>query len=102
MWYNQLKDFLVYKGYSNNDCPCVFIHKSSTGFYIISVYVHDLNIIGTELEINKVQDHFKMEFGIKNLGKTIFLRFTIGAPSYAHSRTPIGLWLVNIREIQYE
>jgi hypothetical protein len=85
MWYNQLKDFLVYKGYSNNDdCPCVFIHKSSTGFYIISVYVHDLNIIGTELEINKVQDHFKMEFGIKNLGKLFFLGLQL-----EHLPTPI-------------
>jgi hypothetical protein len=39
MWYNQLKEFLLNKGYSNNnDCPCVFTHKSSTGFYIILVY----------------------------------------------------------------
>jgi hypothetical protein len=38
MWYNRLNEFLLNKGYSNNDdCPRVFIHKSSTGFYIISV-----------------------------------------------------------------
>jgi hypothetical protein len=54
MWYNRLKELLLNKGYSNNDdCPCVFIHKSSTGFFIISVYVDDLNIIGTELDINE-------------------------------------------------
>jgi hypothetical protein len=42
MWYNRLKEFLVNKGYSNSDdCPCVFIRKSSTGFCIISVYVDD-------------------------------------------------------------
>jgi hypothetical protein len=46
MWYNRLKEFLMDKGYSNSyDCPCVFIKKSSTSFYIISVYVDDLNVI---------------------------------------------------------
>jgi hypothetical protein len=63
MWYNRLKEFLLSKGYSNNDdCPFVFIRKSSTGFCIISVYVDDLNIIGTELDINEAWDHLKMEF----------------------------------------
>jgi hypothetical protein len=71
MWYNQLKEFLLNKGYSNNDdCPCVFLHKSSTGFCFISVYVDDLNIIYTELDINEVRDHLKMEFEMNDLGKT--------------------------------
>jgi hypothetical protein len=36
MWSNQLKEFLMYKGYSNSDdFPCVFIKKSSIGFCII-------------------------------------------------------------------
>jgi hypothetical protein len=73
MWYNRLKEFLLYKGYSNNDdCPYVFIRKSSTRFYIISVYIYDLNIIGTELDINKAQDHLKKEFEMKDLDKTKF------------------------------
>jgi hypothetical protein len=39
MWYNRLSEFLKSKGYTNNDdCPCVFIKRSSTGFCIISVY----------------------------------------------------------------
>jgi hypothetical protein len=54
MWYNRLKEFLLNKCYSNNDdCPCIFIRKSPTGFCIILVYVDDLNIIGTELYINE-------------------------------------------------
>jgi hypothetical protein len=73
MWYNRPKEFLLNKGYSNNDgYPCVFIHKSSTGFCIISVYVDDLNIIGTELDINEARDHLKTEFEMKDLGKTKF------------------------------
>jgi hypothetical protein len=73
MWYNRLKEFYLNKGYSNNDdYPCVFIRKSSTGFYNISVYVDDLNIIGTELDINEARDHLQMEFEMKDLGKTEF------------------------------
>jgi hypothetical protein len=73
MWYNRLKEFLLNKGYSNNDdYPCVFICKSSIGFCITSVYVDDLNIIGTELDINKPRDHLKMEFEMNNFGKTNF------------------------------
>jgi hypothetical protein len=52
MWYNRLKEFLLNKGYSNNDyCPCVSICKSSTRFCIMSVYVNDLNIIGLSLTL---------------------------------------------------
>jgi hypothetical protein len=73
MWYNRLKEFFLNKGYSNNDdCPCVFIRKSSTGFCIISVYVDGLNIIGTELDINEARGHLKTEFKIKDLSKTKF------------------------------
>jgi hypothetical protein len=36
------------------------------------VYVDDLNTICTELDINEARDHLKMEFKMKNLGKTKF------------------------------
>jgi hypothetical protein len=32
-------------------------------------YVDDLNIIGTELDINEAQDHLKTEFDMKDLGQ---------------------------------
>jgi hypothetical protein len=71
MWYNRLSEFLKQKGYTNNDdCPCVFIKKSSTGFCIISVYVDDLNIIGNEPDINEARHHLKTEFEMKDLGQT--------------------------------
>jgi hypothetical protein len=70
MWNNR-KEFLLNKCYSNNDdCSCFLIHKSSSGFYIISVYVDDLNII--ELDINEVCNNLKIEFEMKDLGKTKF------------------------------
>jgi hypothetical protein len=73
MWYNRLKEFLLNKCYSNNDdCPCVFIRKSITGFCIISVYVDDLNITGHTKDIDEARDHLKTEFEIKDLGKTKF------------------------------
>ena len=73
MWYNRLSEFLSLKGYTkNDDCPCVFIKKSTSGFCIISVYVDDLNIIGNETYINEARHHLKTEFEMKDLGKTKF------------------------------
>jgi hypothetical protein len=71
MWYNRLKEFLLNKDYSNSDdCPCVFIRKSTIGFCIISVYVDDLNIIGHTKDIGEARTHLKTEFEMKDLGKT--------------------------------
>src|SRR6266508_1301324 len=73
MWYNRLKEFLIQKGYSNNDdCPCVFIKKSSTGLCIISVYVDDLNIIENTQDIDEARNHLKTKFEMKDLGQTKF------------------------------
>jgi hypothetical protein len=73
MCYNQLKEFLLNKGYSNSDdCTCVFIRRSSTGFCIISVYVDDLNIIGHTKNIDEACNHLKMEFKMKDLGRAKF------------------------------
>ncbi|KAG7584504.1 Reverse transcriptase RNA-dependent DNA polymerase [Arabidopsis suecica] len=73
MWYNRLSDYLLKKGYVYNEiCPCVFIKKSPSGFVIIAVYVDDLNIIGTQKEIDDARTHMKEEFEMKDLGKTKF------------------------------
>ena len=59
------------KGYSNSDdCPCVFIKRSSLGFYIISMYVDDIYIIGNTQNIDEARNHLMMEFEMKDLGKT--------------------------------
>jgi hypothetical protein len=72
-WYNRLKEFFLQKSFSNNDdCPCVFIKKSLSGFCIISVYVDDLNIIGNIRDIDEARNHLKMEFEMKDLDKTKF------------------------------
>jgi hypothetical protein len=73
MWFNWLSNFLLKRGYINNDdCPCVFIKKSNDGFYIISVYVDDLNIIRIARDIEEAMPYLKTEFEMKNLGKTKF------------------------------
>jgi hypothetical protein len=73
IWYNRLNEFLLNKGYSNSDdCPCVFIRKSTTGFCIISVYVDDLNIISHTKDIDEASNHLKMEFEMNNLVRTKF------------------------------
>jgi hypothetical protein len=50
----------------------VFIRRSSIGFYIILVYVDDLNIIGHIKDIDEARNHLKTEFEIKDLGRTKF------------------------------
>ena len=70
-WYNRLSQYLLKEGYVNNSiCPCVFIKKVATGFAIITLYVDDLNLIGTPEELIKTIDYLKKEFEMKDLGKT--------------------------------
>jgi hypothetical protein len=97
MWYNQLKEFLLNKGYSNSDdCPCVFIRKSSIGFCIILVYVDDLNIVSHAKDIDEARNYLKKEFEMKDLGKTNFFRITNRTSSDGYSYTPVCLCLKSI------
>ena len=73
MWYNRLSEYLLKEGYANNPiCPCIFIKKSKTGFAIITVYVDDLNLIGTPEELTRTTNYLKSEFEMKDLEKTKF------------------------------
>ena len=73
MWYNDLRKYLLKKGYVNNSiCSCIFIKKSETRFAIIVVYVNGLNLVETPKELTKTTYHFKKEFEVKDLGKTKF------------------------------
>ena len=54
MWYNHLSEYLLKEGYANNSiCPCIFIKKSETRFAIITVYIDNLNLVGTPEELTK-------------------------------------------------
>ncbi|KAK9907230.1 hypothetical protein M0R45_000963 [Rubus argutus] len=76
MWYTRLSDYLIGRGYVNNElCPCVFIKTTSSGFAIVAVYVDDMNIIGTLDELRDTAECLKSEFEMKDLGKT---RFCLG------------------------
>jgi hypothetical protein len=73
MPYNRLKEFLLKKvTLIVMIAPCVFIRKSTTGFCIISIYVDHLNIIGHTKYIDEAHNYLKMEFEMKNLGRTKF------------------------------
>jgi hypothetical protein len=74
MWYNHLNEYLLEKGFQNNEiCPCIFIKKTTTGFVIVAVYVDDLNLVGTPEELIKITTYLKDEFEMKDLGKKFFL-----------------------------
>ena len=48
MWYNHFNEYLLEKGFENNEiCPCIFIKKITSGFAIVAVYISDLNLVGT-------------------------------------------------------
>jgi hypothetical protein len=65
MWYTRLSDYLIEKGYVNDElCPCLFIKSTSFGFTIIAVYVDEMNIIGTLDELRKTTECLKSEFEI--------------------------------------
>ena len=73
MWYNRLSEYLLTEGYANNPiCSCIFIKKSETRFAIITMYVDDLNLIGTPEELIRTTKYLKKEFEMKDLGKTKF------------------------------
>ena len=71
--YNRLSKYLLKEGYANNPiCLCIFIKKSKIVFAIISVYVDDLNLIGTPKELTRTANYLKREFEMKDLRKTKF------------------------------
>ena len=66
MWYNRLSEYLLKEGYKNDPiCPCIFMKRSRNEFAIISVYVDDINIIGTPEELDKAIKCLKKEFEMK-------------------------------------
>ena len=48
----------------------MFINKSYFGFAIVAVYVNDMNLIGTLVDLQEIAVHLKIEFEMKDLGKT--------------------------------
>ena len=57
---------------NNIKCPCIFIKKLEIGFVILTVFVDELNLIGTLEELTRTTNYLKKEFEIKDLGKTKF------------------------------
>ncbi|KAL0285431.1 UNVERIFIED_CONTAM: Transposon Ty1-MR1 Gag-Pol polyprotein [Sesamum radiatum] len=71
MWYNRLSEYLTKEGFCNNQIsPCSFIKMTESGFIIITMYVDDLNIIGSPEEIRQAVDYLKSEFEMKDLDTT--------------------------------
>lgn len=73
MWYNHLSGYLLKEGYKNDlICPWIFTKRFDSGFIIITIYVDDLNLIGSPKEFEKVVDCLKWEFEMKDLGESKF------------------------------
>lgn len=73
MWYNMLDEYLLTDGYIKNQvCPCVFIEMSQYDFIIITVYMYDLNMVGTHDDITNVVNYLKIEFEMIDIAETKF------------------------------
>ena len=63
--------YLIKEGSTNNAIfSCVFIKKTISKFVVLVVYVDDINLIGTLIELQKTIDYLKNEFEMKDLGRT--------------------------------
>lgn len=60
MWYNCLSEYLIKERYVNNPlCPHVFIKRLETRFKIITIYVDDLNLVGTPKKLTNMTNYLK-------------------------------------------
>ena len=77
MQYNRLNEYILEKGFENNEiCLCIFIKKTISGFAIVVVYVDDLNLVFTPEELIKAATYLKDEFEMKDLKNKILSWFT--------------------------
>ena len=71
MWYSRLSEYLIKEGYANDTiCPCVFLKKTILEFVVLAIYVDDINLIGSPIELQKAIDYLKNKFEMKGLGRT--------------------------------
>ncbi|KAM0999750.1 hypothetical protein ACFX15_006226 [Malus domestica] len=68
MWYTRLSDYLSSQGYEL--CPCVLNYEVLFQIAKVTVYVVNTNLTKTLEELEKTASHLKMEFEMKDLGKT--------------------------------
>ncbi|KAM1909123.1 hypothetical protein ACFX14_028550 [Malus domestica] len=69
MWYTRLSDYLISQGYEL--CHCVLNYEVLFQIARVTVYVVKTNLTKTPKELEKTALHLKMEFEMKDLGKTL-------------------------------
>jgi len=58
MSYNCLNEYLLKEGYKSDPiCPCIYMKRSENEFSLISIYVDDINIVGSPNELTKAIDY---------------------------------------------
>ena len=68
MWYTRLSDYLISQGYEL--CPCVLNYEVLFQIARVTVYVVDIHLTKILEELEKTASHLKMEFEMKDRGKT--------------------------------
>ena len=73
MWYQHLREFLFHHKFQNDQAlPCIFTLRDKDGFVIITIYVDDLNLVGTKDTTSHAIALLTSKFEMKDLGKTSF------------------------------
>ena len=61
MWHNRLIEYLLKEGYKNDPiCSCIYMKILENQFFIIIVYVNDINIVETTNELTRQLKEFEM------------------------------------------
>lgn len=88
-WFDGFSDALLELGFIRSQCDTsMFLHRASHGLTILLLYVDDIIITGASHSfINKLLEHLKAKFEIKDLGP---LHFFLGIEVH---RDPNGIYL---------
>lgn len=73
IWFKRFQDEMLNMGFVHDEiAPCIFIKNEGKDYIIISVYVDDINIFGTEDISKRTILMLKKSFEMKDLGKTSY------------------------------
>jgi hypothetical protein len=73
IWFKRFQEEMLTMGFSHDDiAPCLFIKQENKEFIVISVYVDDINIFGTQKICDHTTHMLKKSFEMKDLGKTSY------------------------------
>lgn len=70
IWYQRFRAEMLNLGFVNEEItPCLFIKQENEEFILVTIYVDDINIFGTEKLAKQTMQNLVEVFEMKDLGK---------------------------------